>query len=720
MKKLSLLVLTGTVLTKTVLAEPECKAIDPRVTDEWCVLDCECDICPGCNQDYCAGFCDYVDDDATTVDPNAPTSSTAKPTYAPTDSPMPTQPFDPETNLCGSNFKRNVIYLDYKIDWSHLENDIMASIDACFNVIVLSFYIGTGPAPADALITWSGMSKADRQSILDYSHERGVVIMMSLGGATDHIEPLVKAGTGAEYSKAACQFCIDYDLDGVDFDIELDPGNNGPFMDGSMQQFIIDGTQACRQIIGNDLLISHAPQAPYLGDWAGSSLGYVEVFNQMPGLIDFVSIQFYNQGAQYYSTYENLFIKADGWTSQSAVKEMWDNGVPLNKIVVGKPVGPAGYASNGYVDPSLLNDWGCQFQCETGWNGGYMNWMYSKGSQDYVNFGTAIAQHCPPCAETTTTEAPEPTLSPQPTTQPARLCNSEFQRNVIYLDYKIDWSHLDSDIYSCVDNCFNVIVLGFYLGVTNSAADALITWSSYSHSDRQTILNNVHGKGGKIMMSLGGATDHIEDYVKTGRGAEYAAQACQFAVDNDLDGVDFDIELSPGNNGPFQDGTMQQFIIDGTQKCREVFAANGRSDNLISHAPQGPYFGDWAGPTKGYTEVLVNHPDLIDFVNVQYYNQGSQYYVSYQDLFIASTGFCSNSAVMEMVNNGVDMNKIVVGKPVGPAGYASNGYVDPKELNAWGCQAKRDFGWEGGFMNWMFSHGQSDYVYFGNSIATAC
>ena len=35
---------------------------------------------------------------------------------------------------------------------------------------------------------------------------------------------------------------------------------------------------------------------------------------------------------------------------------------------------------------------------------------------------------------------------------------------------------------------------------------------------------------------------------------------------------------------------------------------------------------------------------------------------------------------MEMVNNGVDMNKIVVGKPVGPAGYASNGYVDPKEL----------------------------------------
>ena len=498
MKKLTIFAVSGILLAKTLNANPECKSIDPRVTDEWCVLDCECDICPGCNQDYCAGFCDWVDDDATTADPDLTTTSGPKPTYAPTVTPPVTEPNNPDDNLCGSNFKRNVIYLDYKIDWSHLENDIKASIDACFNVIMLSFYIGTGPAPADALITWSGMSKSDRQSILDYAHERNVVIMMSLGGATDHIEPLVKAGTGADYAKPACQFCVDYDLDGVDFDIELEPGNNGPFMDGSMQQFIIDGTQACRQIIGNKKLISHAPQAPYLGDWAGSTLGYVEVFNKMPNLIDFVSIQFYNQGAQYYTTYENLFIKADGWTSESAVKEMWQNGVPLNKIVVGKPVGPAGYASNGYVDPVLLNEWGCQFQCETGWYGGYMNWMYSKGSQDYVNFGNAIATKCPVCPEIPdTTKNPDTSPSDIVTTDsPGRLCNLEFQRNVIYLDYKIDWSHLDSDIYSCLDECFNVVVLGFYLGTTNSAADALITWSSYSHSDRQSILNQSDRQSG--------------------------------------------------------------------------------------------------------------------------------------------------------------------------------------------------------------------------------
>merc|ERR1712110_627597 len=99
------------------------------------------------------------------------------------------------------------------------------------------------------------------------------------------------------------------------------------------------------------------PQGPYMGDWAGPSYGYTDVFVRYPDLIDFISVQFYNQGTEYYNTYDNLFVAADGWTAESAVKEMADNGIPLNKIVVGKPVGPAGYASNGYVDPAKLNEW---------------------------------------------------------------------------------------------------------------------------------------------------------------------------------------------------------------------------------------------------------------------------------------------------------------------------------------------------------------------------
>lgn len=718
---------TQGALTTTPAAEPHCVSVDPRVSDEWCELDCECEGCPGCGEDYCAGFCDWDTKPAT--DPNNPTAHPDDPTttmgdWEPTP-PRTLAPNEPTDNLCDSNFRRNVIYLDYKIDWSHLENDIKACIDACFNVIMLSFYVATGNGPADALITWSQMSKSDRQAIINYAHERNVIIMMSLGGATDHIEPWVEEKRGAEYAYDACKFCNEYDLDGVDFDIELTPGNNGPFVDGSMQQFIIDGTMACRNIIGVNKFIAHAPQGPYMGEWAGSSLGYTQVFKQFPNLIDFISVQFYNQGSQYYDTYENLFIAADGWTAESAVLEMVNNGIPMDRIVVGKPVGPAGYASNGYVDPNDLNAWGCQFQHEYHWSGGFMNWMYTKGATDYVAFGEAIAKPCPfieptltppPTPEPTTagpTTEYVPTLTPNPA---PRLCGSEFQRNVIYLDYRIDWNHLDNDIYACLDACFNVIVMGFFLGTGNYAADALITWTQYSHEQRQTILDKVHDSGAVLMMSLGGATDHIESYVKNGMAAEYSTAACEFCVQYDLDGVDFDIELTPGNNGPFIDGSMNTFIQDSSQACRDIIG----NKRLISHAPQGPYMGEWAGENLGYTQIFREKPNLIDFVNVQFYNQGSQYYVTYDNQFVAADDWTAESAVKEMIDNGIPRNKIVVGKPVGPSGYANNGYVDPATLQQWGCRAKEEFGWEGGFMNWMYSKGYDDYVYFGNSIVQPC
>lgn len=218
--------------------------------------------------------------------------------------------------------------------------------------------------------------------------------MMAEGGATDHIEPLVEAREGHEYAKAACQFVVDYDLDGIDFDIELTPGNSGPYRDGSMQSFIYDVSMECRRIMGPNRLISHAPQAPYFGDWAGPSLGYTQVMKEYPDLIDFVNVQFYNQGVNYYDTYENLFIKGDGWTVESAVFEMEKNGVPLNRIVVGKPAGPAGYANNGFIDYKSLHDMGCRAKEERNWVGGFMTWMYAKGSSDYVNFGTNMAASC--------------------------------------------------------------------------------------------------------------------------------------------------------------------------------------------------------------------------------------------------------------------------------------------------------------------------------------
>lgn len=50
-------------------------------------------------------------------------------------------------------------------------------------------------------------------------------------------------------------------------------------------------------------------------------------------------------------------------------------GVPLNKIVIGKPI-DAGAASNGYMDGSTLAQCVAQAQSK-GWNGGVMFWEWS-------------------------------------------------------------------------------------------------------------------------------------------------------------------------------------------------------------------------------------------------------------------------------------------------------------------------------------------------------
>jgi hypothetical protein len=57
---------------------------------------------------------------------------------------------------------------------------------------------------------------------------------------------------------------------------------------------------------------------------------------------------------------------------------------------------------------------------------------------------------------------------------------------------------------------------------------------------------------------------------------------------------------------------------------------------------------------------------LIDFYNVQFYNQGDSAYNSYSELFISATGTFSGTSVKEIAARGVPINMIVVGKPATP------------------------------------------------------
>jgi len=62
----------------------------------------------------------------------------------------------------------------------------------------------------------------------------------------------------------------------------------------------------------------------------------------------------------HYSSYEGLFLRSHSHWPETSVREMILNGIPANKIVIGKPTSKDDYnsgANTGYVNPDKLGCW---------------------------------------------------------------------------------------------------------------------------------------------------------------------------------------------------------------------------------------------------------------------------------------------------------------------------------------------------------------------------
>lgn len=251
---------------------------------------------------------------------------------------------------------------------------------------------------------------------------------------------------------------------------------------------------------------------------------------------------------------------------------------------------------------------------------------------------------------------------------------------------------------------YNTINLAFW--TTNQGpVDAALLWCNaitYVSSDNpwgsttaeiQTAwINLYHQYGVKVLVSAFGATDF-----PTTQGADPVATAealAQFVINNQLDGVDLDWE----DNSALETGTGEPWLISCTQKLRELLPA----PYIISHAPQAPYFmGTSKYPAGGYLKINEEVGDLINFYNIQFYNQDSSKYDTYETLFNVSDGWATNTAVKQIAQN-VDPAKLVVGKGVVPADYYNTGYVPVDDLAEYLKQGVED-GYSAGFMGWQFS-----------------
>jgi chitinase len=218
-------------------------------------------------------------------------------------------------------------------------------------------------------------------------------------------------------------------------------------------------------------------------------------------------------------------------------------------------------------------------------------------------------------------------------------------------------------------------------------------WGTTTQQIQQAWLSLYHQYGVKVLVSAFGATDF-----PTSQGAdpiEVAEALAKFVIDNGLDGVDLDWE----DNAAMETGTGEPWLISCTQKLRELLG----KPYIITHAPQAPYFmGVTKYPAGGYLKINEDVGNDIDWYNIQFYNQDSSKYDTYQTLFDSSDGWATNTAVKQIAAAGVPKEKLVVGKGVKPEDYYNTGYVPVDDLASYLRQGVEE-GYQAGFMGWQFS-----------------
>nr|XP_019043356.1 hypothetical protein I302_07931 [Kwoniella bestiolae CBS 10118]OCF22286.1 hypothetical protein I302_07931 [Kwoniella bestiolae CBS 10118] len=261
-----------------------------------------------------------------------------------------------------------VIYSDY---WLFE----MPSVDVLsnFNRFILAFWM-TDRGAVDNAQFWEQLDSTTRQQVITDYHNAGIALMVSAFGSTD--APTSNGADPTQTAQALAKWVKDYGLDGVDIDYEDMPAMNS----AQAVAWIVTFQKELRRLLPSPYIISHAPVAPWFtsaNDY--SDKAYVAIHEQTGDGIDFYNIQFYNQGSGVYEDcYSLLFDSGNDWPSTSVFEINSSAGLPLDKIVIGKPL-DEGAAANGFIDASLLAKCVSQAQAK-GWNAGVMFWEWTTVS----------------------------------------------------------------------------------------------------------------------------------------------------------------------------------------------------------------------------------------------------------------------------------------------------------------------------------------------------
>ncbi|EIW79384.1 glycoside hydrolase family 18 protein [Coniophora puteana RWD-64-598 SS2] len=252
---------------------------------------------------------------------------------------------------------------------------------------------------------------------------------------------------------------------------------------------------------------------------------------------------------------------------------------------------------------------------------------------------------------------------------------------------------------------YNVFALSFWL--TSGPADQAIEWTELDNATRASIKSDYNSAGISLIVSAFGSTD-----APTSSGDDPTTTANNLAawvIEYGLDGVDIDYEDFNAINA--EDGSAETWLSTFTTALRAKLPAG---DYILTHAPVAPWFS--TKYTSGaYLKVNENVGSLIDWYNVQFYNQGTTEYTTCDGLLTASSTTYPNSALFQIAASGVSLDKLVIGKPA-DSGDATNGYMDPTTLA--GClETAKGQNWDAGVMVWEYPDAAASWIETVRSVA---
>jgi chitinase len=185
----------------------------------------------------------------------------------------------------------------------------------------------------------------------------------------------------------------------------------------------------------------------------------------------------------------------------------------------------------------------------------------------------------------------------------------------------------------------------------------------YSDADFRADVQTLHGRGKKVILSVGGETGRVSVGDSTS-AANFANSVANLMRSFGFDGVDIDLE----------NGLNATAMAQALRSLRSQVGAG----LIITMAPQTI---DMQSTGMTYFQLALNIKDILTVVHTQFYNSGSMLGCDQMQAYSQGTVNFMTALACIQLENGLRPDQVALGLPAGP-GAAGGGVVAPSLVNA--------------------------------------